>query len=225
MYVPCGKFSGHVPCRRYFGEVTFAMRSSNMDILVLIVIIGGVIVGVWASQSNDQSHRPSDNRRHRVYRPATSPSAPLPQTQNLPPIPSSLTLTGKAYVIDGDTIRVQKTKIRLAGIDAPELNMPWGQKSKWAMVGICKGQVITVKLDGERSHDRLVGTCFLPDGRDIGAEIIKLGLALDLPHFSDGKYRHLEPEGARKTLGHGKFGHASIRVTQHTRVRIQTKRK
>lgn len=93
--------------------------------------------------------------------------------------------------------------------------MPWGQKSKWAMVEICKGQVITARLDGERSFDRLVGTCFLPDGRDIGAEIIKEGLALDLPHFSGGKYRQFEPEGARNKLCNGGFGHSSIKSNQY----------
>lgn len=122
-----------------------------------------------------------------------------------------MTLTGKAYVIDGDTIRIQKTKIRLAGIDAPEVDMAWGQKSKWAMVAICNGHIITAELDGERSFDRLVGTCYLPDGRDIGAELVKLGLALDLPEFSRGKYRDLEPHGARRKLGNGKYGHASIK--------------
>ena len=196
-----------------------------MDIIILVVLVGGVIIGVLYSQSDDQPGKPHGSGHRKVYRPSTSSTAPFLQSQNLPPIPSNLTLTGKAYVIDGDTIRIRNTKIRLAGIDAPELNMPWGQKSKWAMVGICKGQTITVKLDGERSFDRLVGTCFLPDGRDIGAEIIKLGLALDLPHFSGGKYRHFEPEGARKRLFNGKFGHTSIRIVQHTRVQIRTKLK
>ena len=109
-------------------------------------------------------------------------------------------LKGRAYIIDGDTIVVDKIKIRLAGIDAPELNQPWGQKSKWEMVRICKGNTIDVKLTGETSYDRLVGTCYLPDGTDIGAEIIKAGLALDGGHYSEGKYRHLEPEGVRRRL-------------------------
>ena len=126
------------------------------------------------------------------------------------PAPQPATLTGKAYVIDGDTIVVRKTKIRLAGIDAPELDMPWGQKSKWAMVAICRGHVITVELNGERSHDRLVGTAYLPDGRDIGAELVRQGLALDLPYYSGGRYRNLEPPGARRRLGNGRFGHRSI---------------
>ncbi|MGR3662627.1 MAG: thermonuclease family protein [Paracoccaceae bacterium] len=103
-------------------------------------------------------------------------------------------------MIDGDTIVIQRIKIRLAGIDAPELDQPWGQKSKWAMINICKGKVITARLNGERSHDRLVATCFCPEGRDIGAELIKLGLALDWAIFSGGRYRLLEPRGVRQKM-------------------------
>lgn len=110
------------------------------------------------------------------------------------------TIVGKCHIIDGDTISIRRTKIRLAGINAPELDEPWGQKAKWAMVNICKGKEIRAELTGEKSYDRLIATCFLPDGRDIGAELIKLGLALDGGYFSSGKYRHLEPTGARQQL-------------------------
>lgn len=117
-----------------------------------------------------------------------------------PPFPASMKLQGKAWVIDGDTIAIGRIKIRLAGIDAPEIDEPYGKNSKWAMVNICKGQIITAHLNGERSYDRLVGTCTLPDGRDIAALLVAQGLALDWPFYSGGKYRHLEPEGVRKRM-------------------------
>lgn len=88
--------------------------------------------------------------------------------------------------------------------------MPWGQKAKSAMIDICKGQTITAKLNGEVSHDRFVGTCYLPDGRDIAAELVKRGLALDIAHFSNGQYAPLEPPGARRRLANGKFGYRSL---------------
>jgi endonuclease YncB( thermonuclease family) len=119
---------------------------------------------------------------------------------NRPDLPPSRELSGKCYVIDGDTIAINRVKIRLAGIDAPELHQAYGQKSKWAMVNICKGQVVTAKLNGEFSYDRLVGTCYLPDGRDIGAELITQGLAVDYGVYSGGKYRNLEPRGSRQKL-------------------------
>lgn len=78
------------------------------------------------------------------------------------------------------------------------------------MVVICRDHIVTAELDGERSFDCLVATCHLPDGRDIGAELVKQGLALDLAEFSRGKYREFEPAGARQKLANGKFGHSSI---------------
>lgn len=36
-------------------------------------------------------------------------------------------LRGRAWVIDGDTIDISGTRIRLAGIDAPELDHPFGK--------------------------------------------------------------------------------------------------
>ena len=48
------------------------------------------------------------------------------------------TVSGKCHVIDGDTIAIGKQKIRLAGIDAPELNKPYGKQAKWKMVEITR---------------------------------------------------------------------------------------
>ena len=42
--------------------------------------------------------------------------------------------------------------------------------------------------------------CYLSDGRDLSAEMVKLGLALDWPKFSGGKYRELETSDARTKL-------------------------
>lgn len=107
---------------------------------------------------------------------------------------------GMCWVVDGDTIMIDKVRIRLAGIDAPELDHPFGQQAKWALVKLCKGQVVTARILPELSYDRLVAQCFLPDGRDLAAEMVRIGLALDWPKFSGGKYRQLEQDGVRKKL-------------------------
>ena len=148
----------------------------------------------------------------------SAPTTSVPVRKNAPVVPSqtvtqvSITKTivsvvdapqiisGKCHVIDGDTISIGKQKIRLAGIDAPELNKPYGKKAKWALVELCKGQNITAKLTGETSYDRVVAKCFLDDGRDLAAEMVKLELALDIPHFPDADYKHLETPNARRKL-------------------------
>lgn len=61
---------------------------------------------------------------------------------HLPSLPETI-VRGRCWVVDGDTIVIDKMHIRLAGIDAPELDHPWGQQSKWAMVKLCKGQTVT----------------------------------------------------------------------------------
>lgn len=109
-------------------------------------------------------------------------------------------LVGRCWVIDGDTIEIGGTRIRLAGIDAPELDQPYGKNAKWTLVGLCKGVQIRAVFSGDLSHDRTVATCYLPDGRDLSAEMVRLGVAIDWAKFSKGKYRHLEPEGVRDTL-------------------------
>lgn len=195
-----------------------------MEVIIVAVVLAAVIaylVGASTPRRNAKHrHRPAAHtNRQRKIPPLTRPnesslrsqaereharaSKRLPQRPDHappPPIPASRKLVGRAWVIDGDTIAIDRIKIRLAGIDAPELDEPWGQKSKWAMVKICKGKTIHVDLTGETSYDRLVGTCYLPDGTDIGAELIKAGLALDGSYFSQGKYLHLEPEGVRQRL-------------------------
>lgn len=65
---------------------------------------------------------------------------------------------------------------------------------------MCKGQVITAEISEEMSYDRVVASCYLPDGTDVAAKLVEQGLALDWPKFSGGAYGHLEPPDARKRL-------------------------
>lgn len=65
---------------------------------------------------------------------------------------------------------------------------------------LCKGEVITARILPDLSYDRVVAQCFLPDGRDLAAELVRTGLALDWPKFSGGRYRHLEAPDARRRL-------------------------
>lgn len=107
---------------------------------------------------------------------------------------------GRCHVIDGDTIVIGGQHIRLAGIDAPELDRPYGQNAKWALVELCKGRTVRAVPTSDTSYERIVASCYLDDGRDLSAEMVRLGMALDWPKFSGGKYRTLEPPGIRKKL-------------------------
>ncbi len=121
-------------------------------------------------------------------------------SQTSRPTQQCVTLKGSAYIIDGDSLVINKTQIRLFGVDAPELTHPFGQKAKWALVRMCKGQSVTAKVTDVDNHGRTVARCFLEDGRDISAEMVKAGLAIDWPRFSGGQYKALEVPNARKKM-------------------------
>ncbi|PRY94042.1 thermonuclease family protein [Donghicola tyrosinivorans] len=110
------------------------------------------------------------------------------------------TLKGRAWVTDGDTITINNTQIRLFGIDAPELNHPYGQKAKWALHRLCKGQNIRAEITDTDRHGRTVAKCSLQDGTDLSAEMVKLGMAIDWPKYSGGVYSSLETPSIRKKL-------------------------
>jgi endonuclease YncB( thermonuclease family) len=126
-----------------------------------------------------------------------SPWEPLRQVEEAT---GQQVIRGHCWVIDGDTIVINKIHIRLAGIDAPEIDHPYGQNAKRALMNLCRGQVVTAITDGAMSYERAVATCTLDDGRDLSAEMVIAGLALDWGKHSGGRYRHLEVEGIRKKL-------------------------
>ncbi|OUS21003.1 nuclease [Rhodobacterales bacterium 59_46_T64] len=68
------------------------------------------------------------------------------------------------------------------------------------MLSMCKGQMVRAEIVEEDAHGRTVAKCYLPDGRDLSAEMVKIGMAIDWPKFSGGIYRSLEVPDARKKL-------------------------
>jgi len=110
------------------------------------------------------------------------------------------TLSGTVtHVRDGDTIEVGEVPIRLNGVSAPELDEQLGERSKLFMRELVLGQLVRCELNGEKSYDRFVGTCYL-NGNDIGALVIEAGLALDCPRYSGGRYGDFEQPGARERI-------------------------
>lgn len=111
------------------------------------------------------------------------------------------TVAGKVTKVrDADTIVVKGVAIRLNGIDAPENGTQAGNQATAAMKRYLQGMTITCGPNGQRTHDRWVGVCFTEEGHDIGAVLIGSGFALDCARYSGGRYRALEPAGARSRL-------------------------
>lgn len=176
-----------------------------IGIIALIALV--VLVGRLSRPTNKSSSNNQTLTARKPVEPIRISSAGTPKKQPKPFDASSAeqpsaqqVLEGSAYVTDGDTIVINKTQIRLFGVDAPELNHPYGQKAKWAMVRLCKGKKIRAEVTEEDAYGRVVARCYLPDGRDPSAEMVKQGLAIDWAKFSGGIYRKMETSDARKKL-------------------------
>ena len=148
----------------------------------------------FAPKPVSKSFSRNPNNKGKLKTSATIHQLKQPKGVERPPI------VGGCWVIDGDTIHIGSNKIRLQGINAPELEEPYGKQAKWALHKLVKGQTITAQPNGETSYGRIVAKCFLEDGTDLGAKMVEMGLALDLPEYPDADYRHLETPASRKKL-------------------------
>ncbi|ENZ4286619.1 thermonuclease family protein [Citrobacter farmeri] len=84
-------------------------------------------------------------------------------------------------VLDGDTVEIletdnQLTRVRLAGIDAPEKKQPFGQRSRQALTSMVVQRTVTVTGTDTDHYGRLLGTVWLGK-TDVNAAQIRNGLA------------------------------------------------
>ncbi|MDE0058994.1 MAG: thermonuclease family protein [Defluviicoccus sp.] len=117
------------------------------------------------------------------------------------------TISGKAYVTDGDGLRVRGRTIRIAGVDAPEHDQaarhrdgtwfPHGKRVKSELIREIGGKHVRVSVEGVDRFGRLLGnvTC---QGRDIGEWLVREGHAIAA--YSD-RYKHVEREARRARRG------------------------
>ena len=72
---------------------------------------------------------------------------------------------------------------------------PGGSEATEAIRQVVLGRELRCELDGERTHDRCVGICFL-EGADISEIMVRRGVARDCPRFSGGRYAEAERRAA-----------------------------
>jgi endonuclease YncB( thermonuclease family) len=109
-------------------------------------------------------------------------------------------------ITDGDTIVVltsdnQQIKIRLEGIDCPEMKQDFGNKAKQATSDLCYGKRVSIHKSGTDRYGRTLAYVYVED-RCINKELLKLGMAWHFKKYnSDQELAQLEIDARERKVG------------------------
>jgi len=100
------------------------------------------------------------------------------------------TVSGDVRVIDGDSIVVGGTRVRIWGIDAPEMGTREGDAAKKYLKMLVKDAPVRCEDDGTRIQGRIMAKCFI-GAIDIGGVMVMSGNAYDWRRYSRGHYSEM----------------------------------
>ena len=96
-----------------------------------------------------------------------------------------------AYVIDGDTFQLSSHKlgdirIRIAEIDAPELQQPYGKKAKSYLKALIESETVICTILEKDRYGRYIAKINVPGTRniDVAAEMVRAGYAWHYKKYS-----------------------------------------
>lgn len=176
-----------------------ARAKASSGLLTVLLVAAGAFGATWlltsppepaAARSSGQVH-------------AAQPSAAEPDAA------SSEALTGRASVIDGDTLEVAGRRIRLWGVDAPESRQtctqagaPWrcGQQAANALDAWLSARPVACLEIEKDQYGRSVSRC-TAGGEDIGRWMVINGWAVEYTDYSDGRYAAAQRQAERTHAG------------------------
>lgn len=92
----------------------------------------------------------------------------------------------EVVVVDGDTIRIEHIKVRLFGMDSPEIGQKGGQDAREHLKGIiAHATLITCRVTSLDRYGRSVAKCYTINGQDICRAMVRDGYALAYEKYSD----------------------------------------
>ena len=110
-------------------------------------------------------------------------------------------LKGKARIIDGDTIEINKEKIRFGGINSPERNETGYRLATDKLIEKISNNILTcVREKNKDKYRRTVAECFI-DGESLSSFMVRKGYACDYIYYSKGKYAKEQKYAKANKLG------------------------
>ena len=110
-------------------------------------------------------------------------------------------------VHNGDTRRCGNERVRLFGVDAPEVRRgkqpaePMAYQARDTLVRLTRSRVGCRFVERDR-YQRFVGRCWSEASPDLNAALIRSGFAIEYRRYSKGGYRAAEEEARSAGRGH-----------------------
>jgi endonuclease YncB( thermonuclease family) len=109
-------------------------------------------------------------------------------------------------VRDGDSIDVLRERrpvtVRVFGVDAPERGQPYSARAKSFTADLVGNHEVLIEVEDVDRYGRVVGDVVLADGRHLGAELVRAGLAWHYRRYaSDPELARLEEDARRDKRG------------------------
>ena len=143
---------------------------------------------------------------------------------------AAATFTGKADIVDGDTIKIGSIPVRLYGIDAPESRQTCnrdgriygcGKQSTQALANIIAGGSVQCEIVGRDDYSRALGVCTVAD-IELNRTMVRNGWALAFIKFSD---RYAADQGAAEVARAGLWAGSFVKPWEWRATEVQAAQK
>lgn len=112
---------------------------------------------------------------------------------------SGAAIVGSITVVDGETLEIQNQRIKLWGVDAPDLDQichdgqgvayNCGKEAASALSRwLAELQPVQCEPRGNDNAGNVVAICYTSTGDDIAGWMVRNGYAIDWPKYSNGFY-------------------------------------
>lgn len=182
------------------------MARSRFNPLSFMFLVAIVLLGLYGNSLRDGFHSDDSTavapNRPPGSRSPTSPTSTRPVHSDAPAsanVPPARVLAGYVQrVIDGDTFDLRMDdrliRIRLAGIDAPEINQPYGDVARDYLSRVCEGQFIHALVLELDRNGRSIADVYLQE-HWLNGLMIRAGLAWHFTKYDN--FQELADEEAQ----------------------------
>ena len=117
--------------------------------------------------------------------------------------------SNKVRVVDGDTIHLNREKIRFSGIDTPEIKQLCNKNNEVIKCGILAKELLINKIgknkvecfnEGVDRYKRILAECFV-NNESLSRYLVKNGYAFDYKRYSKEKFNLDEVHAKKNKLG------------------------